>query len=360
MSRGKTTILTLDAGGTNLVFSAVQNNRILDKKVHLPAPSEDLESFLQKLMSGFSRLQQQIGTQTDAISFCFPGPADYKNGVIGDLENLPFFNGGVPLARILENKFKVPVFINNDGDLFALGEAMQGLLSEINGESKKKYKNLLGVTLGTGFGGGIVNNGQLFHGDNSAAAEINRLSGLQDPSQSVEEVLSIRGIRHLFADKAGIAFEKAPQPFEIYQIGMGQKQGNRDAALESWEIFGRVLGDALANAVTLTDSCVVIGGGISGAYTLFLPAAVNQMNGLLRKTDGHTMQRMELTAYNWEDAKERKLFLQDETVLLPIPFSDKRQVYRPHKKIAVGVSRRGTSEAVAIGAYAFAVSKMGL
>lgn len=355
---GKTTILTLDAGGTNLVFSAVQNNQILQEKVNLPAPSENLDDFIQKIFRGFSLLQEKTGTKADAISFCFPGPADYDAGIIGDLENLPFFRGGVPLAKMLENKFHIPVFINNDGDLFALGEAISGLLPEINEQSKKKYKNLLGVTLGTGFGGGIVVNEQLFSGDNSAPAEINRFSNFIQREESVEEILSIRGIRHLFSDYSGITFEETPEPFEIFQIGNGQKPGNREAAQQAWSKFGQVLGDALANAVSLTDSCVVIGGGLSGAFPLFLPSTIKQMNSTFIKKDNTLVPRMELNAFNWEDEKEKAAFLKDESITIKVPYSEETQIYHPHKKIAVGITRLGTSEAVAEGAYAYAVSKL--
>ncbi len=352
------TILTLDAGGTNLVFSAVQNHIILKEKVILPAPSDDLDTFLGKLKKGFSQLEKKCGTNADAISFCFPGPADYDQGIIGDLENLPFFRGGVPLAKILENEFHIPVFINNDGDLFTLGEAIGGLLPEINSKSRKKYGNLLGVTLGTGFGGGIVTQGKLFAGDNSAAAEINRFSNFLNRTESVEEVLSIRGLRRLFAEKAHLPFDEAPEPFEIYQIGIGATKGNQLAAQEAWQHFGLVLGDALANAVSLTDSCVVIGGGLSGAYPLFLPATIDQMNGYFVKKDGATLARMELSVYNWENEKEKDTFLKDASVQIQVPSSGEILTYTPQKKIAAGITKLGTSEAVALGAYAFALSKL--
>ena len=78
---------------------------------------------------------------------------------------------------MLEEKFGIPVFINNDGDLFVYGEAIAGFLPYVNGllekaGSPKRYKNLFGVTLGTGFGGGIVRDGELFIGDNSMAGEV--------------------------------------------------------------------------------------------------------------------------------------------------------------------------------------------
>ena len=50
-----------------------------------------------------------------AISFAFPGPADYKRGIIGDLGNLPSLRGGIALGPMLEAEFGIPVFINNGG-----------------------------------------------------------------------------------------------------------------------------------------------------------------------------------------------------------------------------------------------------
>ncbi len=358
MSTENLNILTLDVGGTNLVFSKVENGVLDNNTFTLPAESESLEAFIKKLFSGFEALLNKSENKPDAISFSFPGPADYRQGIIGDLENLPFFRGGVPLKKILENRFKIPVFINNDGDLFTLGEAMHGFLPEINIVAPKVYKNLLGVTLGTGFGGGIVCNGRLFTGDNSAAAEINRMSSLTDKNMSVEEVLSRRGIRFLYAQHAGLDFEKVPEPADIYRIGLGETEGDKEAARSAWKMFGEVLGDALANAVTLTDSCVVIGGGLSGAYPLFLQTAVNHMNGLLKKNDGTTVQRMEVFAYNRENEDCRKEFLTDESRSIPVLFSDETVIYRETKKIAVGISKLGTSKAVALGAYDFAKTEL--
>ena len=352
-------IFSLDAGGTNLVFSAIEEGRVLEETLTLPSQSDSLETFFLKLKEGFSGLGKKLGVHAAALSFCFPGPADYEAGIIGKLENMPFFTGGVPLARMLENEFKIPVFINNDGDLFALGEALGGLLPAINQQSAKQYKNLLGVTLGTGFGGGIVMNQKLFAGDNSAGSEINRFSNSLNPDQSVEEVVSIRGVKKLYGDLVGISFEETPNPYEIFQIGMGKLAGNQEAAIKVWNVFGNVLGNALANAATLTDSCVAIGGGISGAYPLFLPAVIEHMNGTFKRFDGKVLPRMESVAFNWEDENERKEFLKDETIQVEVPFSDQTQSYHPKKKITVGITRLGTSRAVALGAYVYAARKLG-
>ncbi len=363
MKKDEKTVLVLDAGGTNLVFNAVKNGNISSKSFNLPARSEDLKDFLQKIIHGFDEVNKLSGETASAISFSFPGPADFENGIIGDLENLPFFRGGVPLKSMLENKFKIPVFINNDGDLFTLGEAISGLLPGMNRRLKdngveKQYKNLLGVTLGTGFGGGIVINGRLMTGDNSAGAEINRMSHPFNPDYSVEEVLSIRGIKRLYAEETGMPFEEVPEPAMIFKIADGSRQGPQKEAVRAWERFGEVLGEVLANAVTLTDSLVVIGGGLSGAYHFFLLKAVERMNRKFLKPDDGTFPRMEITACNLDDEAGMREFLSQQKIMINVPFSDKKVPYYPQKKTGVGITRLGTSHAVAVGAYAFAMNRL--
>ncbi len=352
------TILVLDAGGTNLVFNAVQHGQVTGTPVILPAPSENLETFLQKIIAGFKTVNKQNGSKAKAISFCFPGPADYENGIIGNLENLPFFRGGVPLKKILEHHFNIPVYINNDGDLFTLGEALGGILPEINRQSKKQYKNLLGVTLGTGFGGGIVINNKLLPGDNSAAAEINRMSSIINRNQSVEEVLSIRGIRKLYAEKAEIDVIASPEPFDLYQIALGDKTGNQKAAINAWDTFSTVLADAIANAITLTDSNVVIGGGLSGAHPLFLPKTVELLNGYFTNDAEKTTPRLEINVFNWHDPEQRRQFLENQPTKIAVPYSDEVVEWDSTKKVTVAVSTLGTSEAVALGAYHFAMNNL--
>lgn len=363
MKQPNNTILTLDAGGTNLVFNAIRNAKAASSDFSLAAESGSLEELLQKIISGFEEAEKQSGDKADAISFSFPGPADYENGIIGNLENLPWFRGGIALKKMLENEFQIPVFINNDGDLFALGEAMHGLLPETNKKLneagvKKQYNNLLGLTLGTGFGGGIVSTGQLWTGDNSAAAEINRMSNFLDRNNSVEEVLSIRGVKRLFCEKANCAFENTPEPFDIYRIGMGEKRGNKEAAIKAWEAFAIVLADAIGNAISLVDGLVVIGGGLSGAHPMFLQRVVDELNGHFAKFGGGKVSRLEVSAYNLENTEGLAGFLEQKEKKITIPFSNETVSYFPDKKIGIGISRLGTSNAVAMGAYAFAIENI--
>jgi len=362
-STDKRAVLTLDAGGTNFVFSAIRGNREIVNPVTLSAGGKTLEDVLNMIIHGFSTVLKAIEEQPVAISFAFPGPADYTAGIIGDLQNLPHFRGGVALGPMLEEHFRIPVFINNDGDLFALGEAIAGLLPEVNRRldesgNPRRYRNLFGATFGTGFGGGIVTNGNLYIGDNSAGGEINRVRNRSFKNFDVEESVSIRGIIREYANYAGINPGSCPEPKEIFRIGMGQRKGNREAALAAFNAFAVAAGDALANAVTLTDGLIVIGGGLSGAYPLFLNQLVQEMNTPYQTVSGNPLDRLELTAYNLEDPEQSKKFYDPDFMQIRVPFSLQEVVYSPVKKTGVGISRLGTSRAVSIGAYAFALQQL--
>src|SRR5512138_2785364 len=202
-------VMTLDAGGTNFVFCAVQAEQEIIKPITMPAKGDTLESVLRTIIEGFREVESKVPVKPSAISFAFPGPSDYENGIIGDLQNLPHFRGGVALGPMLREQFGIPVFINNDGDLFAYGEAIAGLLPEVNRRlaesgNPKRYRNLFGVTFGTGFGGGIVGRDGLFFGDNSAGGEINRIRNKTFKQFDAEESVSIRGIKREYANLTGL------------------------------------------------------------------------------------------------------------------------------------------------------------
>jgi len=356
-------VMTLDAGGTNFVFNAVQAEQEILESITLSAADDNLEGVLNKIIDGFSQVQSKLLPKPVAISFAFPGPADFENGIIGDLQNLPFFRGGVALGPMLEEKFGIPVFINNDGDLFAFGEAISGMLPEINKKleeagNPKRYKNLFGVTFGTGFGGGIVTRDGMLLGDNGAGGEINRMRNRTFKNWDTEESVSIRGIKREYSNNTGLNIASCPEPRDIFEIGMGRAKGDQQAAIHAFDAFARDAADALANAVTLLDGLVVIGGGLSGAYPIFLPKLVEEMNYPFDTMSGLPLDRMEVVAYNLEDADGLRDFLSSSTIEIPVPFSSRTVGFDPNKKVGIGISRLGTSRAVSIGAYAYALAKL--
>ena len=353
-------VMTLDAGGTNFVFTAIQANSQIVEEITLPSNADNLQKCLAGVVDGFRMVRERVRNTPVAISFAFPGPADYPRGIIGDLGNLPAFRGGIALGPMLEATFGLPVFINNDGDLYAYGEAIAGYLPHINNlleksQSTKRYKNLLGLTLGTGFGAGIVRDGGLFLGDNSIAGEIWLLRNKLRPEMNIEEHASIRGVRRIYAREAGIKFDDAPEPKDLFEIIKGHKKGNEKAARAAFQEMGEAVGDAIANAVTLIDGIVVIGGGLTGASEVFLPSVTKEMNGTFTKPDGTKFRRLVANVYNLEDQQELDKFLKGSKREILIPGTKRAVEYDPEARIGVGITKIGTSTAIALGAYAYAL-----
>ncbi len=358
-------VLTLDAGGTTLKFSAVRGNRLLFAPVMVPSDADDLPRCLDNIVAGFRRVEAQLPERAVAISFAFPGPADYPAGIIGNLPNFPAFRaaGGVALGPMLAAEFGRPVFINNDGNLFAYGEAIAGFLPYVNGllaaaDNPKRYRNLFGLTLGTGLGGGVVIGGQLLIGDNSIGGEAHLLRNVLDPGRGAEEGACIRAVRRVYAERAGVPFANAPEPKTIAEIAQGHAPGDPAAAVAAFRALGEVAGDALAQGLALIDGLAVIGGGISHAHRLFMPRLVEAINQPYAKGDASIPRRLIARAFNVEDKGERAEFVRSHVRAVSVPGTGWSVPYDPVPRTAVGVSRLGTSEAVAVGAYAFALQQL--
>ncbi len=359
----KRTVMTLDAGGTNLVFTAMQGNEQVVDEITLPSNADNLDKCMSSIVDGFNQVKSKLKNKPVAISFAFPGPADYPNGIIGDLPNLPAFHGGVALGPMLKEKFDLPVFINNDGDLYAYGEAIAGFLPSINNRlekagSVKKYKNLLGLTFGTGFGAGIVRDGNLFLGDNSGSGEIWLLRDKLNPQTYIEEHVSTHGLKNAFARAAKINPEVVPSPKDIYEMCTGKKAGNKVAAEKAFSEFAEAAGDAIANAITLIDGLVVIGGGLAGAADVFLPKLVAEMNSNYIRRDGSQFRRLSAMVYNLEDERQIVEFTKGKTKEITVYGTDKKVIYDYEMRIGVGISKIGASKAISIGAYAFALNSL--
>ena len=356
-------MLTLDAGGTSFRFNAIQGGRLLLDPIRVPTAGADLAACLDQLVAGFEAVLRAVGGEAVALSFAFPGPADYAAGIIGDLPNLSGFRGGVPLGPMLEARFGLPVFVNNDGALFTYGEALGGLLPWANDAlaaagSARRYHNLVGFTLGTGFGGGLVVDGRLVRGDTSTAAQVWKLRHRDLRRCFVEEGVSIRAVRRAYAEATGISPEAAPEPREIGAIAEGRARGDAAAARAAFEAMGRVAGDAIAQVLTVIDGLAVLGGGLSAAAPLFLPALLAEVNGTLEWHDGRPTPRLLMSACDLTGLQGARALLGGPPALLPVRGASHTVPYDPVKRTGVGVTRLGTTEATALGAYAFALERL--
>ncbi|HEY1661445.1 MAG TPA: ROK family protein, partial [Verrucomicrobiae bacterium] len=119
--------------------------------------------------------------------------------------------------------------------------------------------------------------------------------------------------------------------------------------------LGEVAGDAMANALTVLDSLAVIGGGLSKGWRLFLPALVEEMNSAYAGPGGKKFRRLPEVALNLEDPAQFKKFLKGENRTITIPGTTRKVKYDALQRLGLGITRLGTSQAIAIGAYAFAL-----
>lgn len=358
----KRIVITLDAGGTNLVFSAMRGCEFIIEPISKPSNSHDLDLCLKTIVDGFKEVIGKLPQLPVAISFAFPGPADYEHGIIGGyLPNFPSFREGVALGPMLESEFGIPVFINNDGDLFALGEAMDGMLPEVNARikalgSNKVYKNLLGYTFGTGFGIGSVINGQLNRGNNSCI-ETFCLPNKLLPGIIAEEGVAVRAVKRVYAEVSGDKDHQF-EPYDICKIADGKIEGDKEAAKEAWRRLGESAGNAMAIAATLTDSLIVIGGGMTGAHKYFMPALLAELRSTLKTLTGDNVGLIQAEVFNLDDEEELRQFARGAARPLKVYGTEETVTYDPMKCTGVAISRLGASRAISIGAYVFALTNL--
>ena len=345
-----------------MVFGAVKGGEYVVDPITLPANAHDLDLCLKTMVEGFKAVREKLDRQPVAISFAFPGPADYPNGIIGGyLPNFPSFRDGVALGPYLRKKFGIPVYINNDGDLFAYGEALGGILPEVNEKlelagSSKRYRNLLGYTFGTGFGVGMIVNNTLNRGDNSCV-ETWCLPHCKNKDIIVEDGVSIRAVKRVYGELSGDVNHNL-EPKDIFEIAEGTREGNVEAAREAFAEMGEVAGEAMATAATLTDGLIVIGGGMTAAAKYFMPALLKSLRGKINTLGGDKIGKVQMKVYNLDDPDEFELFANGSQRKLKIYGSEIEVDYDPQKRIGVAISRIGANKATSIGAYMFALYQL--
>lgn len=357
-------VVTLDAGGTHFRFNALRGNKAITETIETSSEAHDLNKCLANLVYGFEQTINALPEKPVAISFAFPGPADYPNGIFPTrLSNFPAFEGGVALGPFLERKFNIPVFINNDADLFTYGEALAGALPTINRRlrdagSVKEYKNIIGFILGTGFGIGVTSNNNMYIGDN-CCSEIYCTPNKLQPELIVEDGVSLRAILHYYNiysnDPKAASYTDS---FDIFQIAEGVKEGDQEAARKAFATFGEVAGYTIAQCVTVLDGIIVLGGGLSKSHKYYMPSLLKELRAKMKTRSGNTLPRVPSYVYNLEDEAEFKEFAKGKLQEIPIYGTSETIKCDTQKRLGIITSHIGTSEATTIGAYSFALHKL--
>lgn len=249
-------VIGVDIGGTAIKlgrFSA--DGKLLQKQqVQTPQPATP-GAVCVALVEAIEALDPD--RRASIVGIGLPGPMDVEARVARVCINLPGWEE-VPLADWLEPRLQRRVTLANDGNCALVGEAWKG--------AAKGYSDVVMLTLGTGVGGGVMLSGQLFMGHNGAAAEPG-LIGL-DPEGppcnsgnrgSLEQFASISALRRLWDG----------DPAELAALA-----ANGDAEAQAvWSRYGSTLGVGISSLVYMfTPELVLVGGGISGAATHFLPS----------------------------------------------------------------------------------------
>lgn len=258
-------LLGIDIGGTTINLGLIQGNEIVRKHC-VPSfrPEASLEETLVHLCE---KITEIITPEVRRIGVGVPTLVDAATGVVYDASNIPSWKV-VPLKERLEAEFGRHASVNNDANCFALGAA-----ARLGNPSS----TIVGVTLGTGTGVGIVEGGRLFTGVNCGAGEL--------PSMPYREGIYEDYCSQKFFLARGISPKEA-----------GQKARSGDpASLALMDEFGFHLGNLLAMLLFAYDpGTIVFGGGVANNFDLFRDAALRQ----LREAYPYTrfLDKLEITA----------------------------------------------------------------
>lgn len=234
-------VLGVDIGGTNINSGIVKGGAITDQSF-VAVNAKDSETQTLELL--FNCIDGLITNNTKAIGIGVPAIVDTSRGIVYDVQNIPSWKE-VHLITILEDRYNIPVYINNDANCFAMGEKLYG--------KGKDCQNFVGLSIGTGLGMGIIINNEIYNGVLSGAGEIGMVG-------YKEGILEEYTSSFFFANNYGLSAK---------QIHDMAKQGS-DEALTAFSEFGTHLGEAINTVLYLfAPEAIILGGSIRKAYPFF-------------------------------------------------------------------------------------------
>ncbi len=237
-------VIGVDLGGTNVRAGLVVDGRLA--RVHA-VPVRGQGSEREVLEDLFAAVDPVMGPEVAGIGAGVPSIIDLKTGTVYDVQNIRSWTK-VPLQAILEERYRVPVYVNNDANSFAAGEKIFGRL--------RPYDHGVGLIVGTGLGAGIIANGRLYSGVNCGAGEFGMLPYLDG---NFEAYASGQFFRRVHGTTGRETAERAAR--------------GETGALEIFAAFGRHLGEAIKAVCYAVDpEIIVLGGSVSKSYGFFREA----------------------------------------------------------------------------------------
>lgn len=278
----------IDIGGTGTKYGIVdRDGNVLFSGEMSTKKHKEIEPYIDELYVHLLELINKAGGIGQMIGVGVGAPnGNFYSGTIEYAPNLPW-KGIIPLAKLMSEKFKLPVTLTNDANAAAIGEMMYG--------AAKGMKDFIMITLGTGVGSGIVANGQLIYGHDGFAGELGHTIVI--PDGRIHEGTGKRGSLESYASATGVrltSLELLEKSNEDSLLRTVKKEdldsktvydaaikGDR-LALEIFEYTGKVLGLALANAVMFSSpEAIILFGGLTKAGDLILKPTRKSMEDSL-------------------------------------------------------------------------------
>jgi glucokinase len=247
----KNLIIGLDVGGTKIHAGLVtRQGKILKRAKILTQASKGRAAILKNIEAAVRGVWHK---DVVAIGVGLAGSVDHKRGIFLQGPNLSRSFRSVPIAALLKKRFKVPVSADNDVHCFALGEARFG--------AGKRRASVVGITLGTGIGGGIVMDGKLYRGKGNTAGEVGHMV-IAKNGDDFERLASGTAMSRMYKEKTG----KRVDALTVEKLAL---KGDR-AAKEVLATMREALAVSIANLLDVLDpDIIVIGGGISRVKALW-------------------------------------------------------------------------------------------
>lgn len=234
-------VIGIDLGATNIRGAVVSDGKlseIISRHIHTKGTEE------QVLEDVFFVVDKLIGSDVKAIGIGVPSVVDVEKGIVYDVVHIPSWKE-VHLKEILEKKYNIPVFVNNDANCFALGEYYFG--------KGQGAKNMVGLTIGTGLGAGIIINKQLYAGPNCGAGEFGCVDYLDN---NYEFYCSGSFFNNVYG-------------LDGQQVFKDAQQGDAHA-LQLYAEMGTHLGNAIKLVMyTYDPDLIILGGSVQSAYEYF-------------------------------------------------------------------------------------------
>lgn len=272
-------VFAVDLGGTYLRIALVDSCGKIHHQLKQQTPQGDSPDVIVDALAAAVENWSSNGCRIAAASIMVPGTVDRQNAVVVQAPNLPSLTG-FPLKAALEERLGWPVLLENDANAAAVGEMWLG--------AARGYRDVVSVTLGTGVGGGVILDGELWRGAHGSAGEIGHTT--VDPFSGLKCKCGNIGCLELFASATAIVrmtrenLPRFPDSIlgraeltaeEVYEAG---RYGD-ELALSVFKIFGTYLGVGLANLINIIDpDIIVIAGGAVNGWRLFASDMQREVN----------------------------------------------------------------------------------